>query len=436
MVNVTASGARPIILVLTTVATLFAPLAATAQSVDVDHDGIPDQVEHQLLDRYRPFFAFAKNEDYRPADVAFYIRGAKLLKSGDEGSPTVIDNPQLVASPNLVLAANVVGNDFCSDTGPGAGLQHTCVSNLFLNRRQTNYRINPLEHPPGQSGGDPGRHGAAWADELQQRNIGLYGHVVPVRLNADIVWDCHTRWDALPAPTAQAQLFYKVEYWQFFGYNSQDKALIGDHEGDWTSVQLLIKPATPARILGKRVIAPGSSERIVAVMMYAHGLEFRYDLKAGEAGPMIGEFMELRGPNYGHSVDIALKGSQCDSAALNAQQNVLRLSPDPGSRNFVHPVVYVERGGHESWPTTGWSYYGAQNHNGDGLNFLVATPPNLGEVEAPMTEYATALPILRFNGLWGAFSRYNTPPPGPPLHAQWTYPGDSSIGWLLTHRPY
>lgn len=434
MVGKRAHAAQPFLQIVAA-AIMLTPVAALGQPVDADRDGIPDGVEHQLLERYRPYFAFAKDEDYRPADVAFYIRSAKLLKKGDESSPAVIDNPQLAASPNLVLTANVEGSDYCSDTGPGTGPQHTCISNLFLNRRQTNYRINPLEHPPGQPGGDPGRHGASWTDELQQRNIGLYGHVVPVRLNQDIVWNCHTRWDALPAPNAQAQLFYKVEYWQFFGYNSQDKALIGDHEGDWTSVQLLIRPADPPRIVAGHVV-PGLPERITAVMMYAHGLEFRYDLKPGETGPMIGAFEELRGPSYGHSVDIALKGKQCDGAVLNAQQNVLRLYSEPGSMNFVHPVIYVERGGHESWPTTGWSYYGAQNHNGDGNNFLSATPPNLGEVEAPLSEYPTALPILRFNGLWGAFSRYNTPPPGPPLHAQWTYPGNSSIGWLLTGRPY
>jgi hypothetical protein len=125
-----------------------------------------------------------------------------------------------------------------------------------------------------------------------------------------------------------------------------------------------------------------------------------------------------------------LNGKQCDKSVGNAQNNIIRFAREDGCE-FTHPVVFLERGSHEIWPTTGFSYKGAPKHDGKGPNFLSATPPNLGEVEHPLTEYATALPVLRFNGLWGAYSKLNPPPAGPALHGQWTWPADSSIGWLL-----
>jgi hypothetical protein len=399
-----------------------------ALAQDTDKDGISDVVEHQLLERYRPFFLFAHGEDFNPQDVQFYIKSSNLLKAGDESLSPLITNAQLQSSPDLVLTANIDGKQFCSDTGPGAGAVHTCVSNLFLNRRQTDYRINPLEHPPGATVSNPGRHGQDWPTVERLGNVGLYGHVVPIKL-ASPTWGCDVRWNFVPRP-ANGTLYYKVEYWQFFGYNSDDKPLdIGDHEGDWENVSLLIQPAE----------GDLRGEQIVSVMLYAHGLEFRFDMKGSILAPIVigSGFEEHRGSNYGKEVDIHLGDQQCAKSVANAQNNVLRMRSDPTTGLATHPMVYLERGSHEFWPTEMWSYYGAPKHDGLGTQILTTTPPNLGEVENPMTEYSTPLPILRFNGLWGAYSRSNTPPPSPSLHAQWTWPADSSIAWLLpTTTPY
>lgn len=414
------------VFVLLLFATAFSCTRAFAQ--DTDLDGISDAEEHELLERYRPFFLFAGGENFRPADVKFYLDNSDLLKAGDESLSPLIDNAQLRNSPNLVLTANLEGKQFCSETGPGAGAVHTCVSNLFLNRRQTDYRINPLEHPAGATVSNPGRHGQDWPTVERLGNVGLYGHVVPILL-ATPTWGCDVRWNFVLRP-AKGTLFYKVEYWQFFGYNSADKPFDeGDHEGDWENVALLIRPGVRGSV----------SEKIVSVMMYAHGREFRFDLDGATLAPIvIGSSMsEFRGSNYGKTVDIGWNDQQCSGPVSNAQNNTLRLRTDPVTGFATHPMVYLERGGHEFWPTEKGSYYAAPKHDGLGLQILTSTPPNLGEVENPMTEYQTALPILRFNGLWGAYSRSNTPPPGPPLHAQWTWPAGSSIGWLLpTTSPY
>ena len=98
---------------------------------------------------------------------------------------------------------------------------------------------------------------------------------------------------------------------------------------------------------------------------------------------------------------------------------------------FSHPVVYIENGGHEFYPTEDWNFYLAPSHNGKSHNFLTNTPPNLGEVEATLEETAAAGIILKFNGYWGTWSRKNSPPPGPALHKNWTWPESSKIRWEL-----
>ena len=110
---------------------------------------------------------------------------------------------------------------------------------------------------------------------------------------------------------------------------------------------------------------------------------------------------------------------------------------DPVTGGFTHPVVFVEHGGHEFWPSPFWEFYGAQKHGGDDTSdsYLTATPPNLGEVEHPLSEEPFAVAITQFNGYWGTYSRAlgfsNNPPPGPPMHYAWTYPTNSSIRWQL-----
>lgn len=148
-----------------------------------------------------------------------------------------------------------------------------------------------------------------------------------------------------------------------------------------------------------------------------------------------GAVKELRGSNYNKPVPDLSE----DGAEAAARNHVLRLFRDPVSGEYGHPVVFIEHGGHEFWPSPFWSYTGAQKHGGDDIEpFLTSSAPNLGEVEHPLGETPAALPILQFNGFWGTYSRGlsdlghpNNPPPGPPLHFQWSWPSSSSIRWQL-----
>ena len=56
-----------------------------------------------------------------------------------------------------------------------------------------------------------------------------------------------------------------------------------------------------------------------------------------------------------------------------------------------------------------WQFFG---YNGDDMQhtYPAATPPNPGEVEHPLSETPYSEVIMRYNGLWGAFSRKNFSP--------------------------
>jgi hypothetical protein len=109
-----------------------------------------------------------------------------------------------------------------------------------------------------------------------------------------------------------------------------------------------------------------------------------------------------------------------DDQVAHAQNNVVRILAEKGKTTHDHPVVYVENGSHEFFPTQAWKFYGAPNHNGKGFHYLAATPPNLGEIDHPLSETSMGAVITRYNGYWGTYGFHNTPPQGPPLHSEWT----------------
>jgi hypothetical protein len=189
---------------------------------------------------------------------------------------------------------------------------------------------------------------------------------------------------------------------------------IADHEGDWATIQLLYDPA---------------QERIVKVFHYAHGDEMQFDMATVTNTEIVftswGKYKEYRGPNYGKSFD---------DVGATAQNNTVRFYQDSQTLEYTHPVVYIEYGSHEFWPTQAGSYKGfgtyyAPPHKGDDLNhrYLTEAPLNLGEVEANTMVNATAEIILKYNGIWGTYNRKNWPPAGPPLHTEWTWPANSKI---------
>jgi hypothetical protein len=380
--------------------------------VDNDIDNIDDREEKRLLDKYAPYFYFSKKdggaeEDYRPTDVLNYIRGSRLITGTNEDSdPVEVTNFDMAAHPEALL--------FSIPTSI-----HPTSSSLITHAKPvpTTFHIDPT---------DDVRKGSSWDECKAKRNVGLYGHVVPYN-QSSAQKDVH---DLFMPPN---KTYYKIEYWQFFGYNSANSNPdLADHEGDWTSVQLLYDPH------------PGVGEDpIVTVFHYAHGYEFRFDMSAKTSETTSGTIKEIKGANarFNPDIDIVKLGPNRNFVKSDdfdqTQNNIVRFKQDPETMQFTHPVVYLEYGAHEFYPTQFWKFSQAPNHDGTGYQYFCAVPPNLGEVEHPLPEYEGAAIIMQFNGFWGAFSSQNNEPgPGPSLHAQWTYPASSSIGWMLHNLPY
>jgi len=406
---------------------LSAPYQAAADCGDIrdrDCDGIPDVVEHSLLAHFRPYYRFSRDhgsvETFRPIDVVKYLRLSQVDGTGKESEKILLSNLFLRNNLDALLALQVNDHDrYCSE---GSNHQWRCSSNVMDNFRRTDYHINPDN--------DAGRRGAEWPSVRSFGDIGLYGHVVPVRLASAEAYD---RNHIPSSADSNLPLFYKIEYWQFFGYSSNDQPQdIGDHEGDWDTVQLIVKPANP------RSNTPG---QLMSVLYYAHGKEMRFDMSAATNESAFFEerkVQEYRGVNY----NLPVPDLKDDGAEDKARNYVLQMVKDSDTSDYSHPVVFIEHGSHEFWPSPYWSYSRAQKHTGDDIEFLSAPPPNLGEVEHPLTETSAALFVLRFNGYWGTYSRGfgpqfpNNPPPGPPLHFEWTWPMDSAIRWQLRGIEY
>ena len=67
--------------------TKIPPPSSAPSMVDLDKDGIDDNVEKKLLKRFRPDYKFSydrnSQENYRPTDVIFYIEHSELNKEHD-----------------------------------------------------------------------------------------------------------------------------------------------------------------------------------------------------------------------------------------------------------------------------------------------------------------------------------------------------------------
>lgn len=318
-----------------------------AVDYDKDEDGIPDYVENRLLEKFRPYYKFSMSgplnipanstDEYRPTDALWYIQQSELLKSSNENDDPTISNSTLAGEPRKIILA-----DGSTD--------------ITVHKKSTGYYINPI--------GDVGRNGADWNEVMGRGNVGLYGHVVPIFLKPNEQYDFHKIPNA--ADPAATDSFYKIEYWQFFGFNEGHNGPEGQHEGDWITVQLLYNPRGSV-----------NEDSIESVYYYEHGdLEIKFVMPSSAYSfpnpmpPATQQFIHFRGRNYGNTC-------RYPDLVDNCMNNTIIFAQDMVSKRFTHPVVYIENGGHEPWPTKDGWYIGVANHNGDDMAhaFLTSPPP-------------------------------------------------------------
>lgn len=383
-------------------------------TTDNDHDFLDDKLEDALLEKYSPYFNFSLQdgtEPYRPCDAYWYIQNSLLAFDYENGSvntdncplPEGLDQSCLASDPNCLLTFS--GKNF----SPPDLMQYAGRTNFHL-------------IPSGLA-----KQGNSWDDILSGKNIGLYGHVVPVILNTPA--DYETRKIFPCTGSTNPRLYYKVEYWQYFGYNYDHQHIggrdYGDHEGDWATVQLLVD---------------AQAGTVASLFYYAHGLETRFEFNTSVKADTIqltdgASVIRYNGVNASEypDDDIASGGAGHDSR----NNRTVYLYEAANGFSYTHPFVFIENGSHEFWPTKNEKYgvtkvgkrYFAPFHNGEdhAHSYLTAAPPNLGELEHPLDETPGANVILRYSGFWGCYNVYNSNPPGPTLHTEWTYPFDSKL---------
>ena len=363
-------------------------VTADALTADRDNDGISDVLEEQLLRRYRPFYKFSQDggadEPFRPADAVAELQNAQLEK----------DQSDYDGTTDPLSGCGRAGDHHLD---PPEQL-YTCRTDTSLNvaHGKSSYALNLA---------DARYHGVSFA-EAEANATGLYGHVAPATINGHEA--------------------YKIEYWQFFAFNNQNISVlgddsIGDHEGDWTSVQLWFDR---------------EQHRLAEIRYLVHGRAITFAIPPS-APTCTDCALELHGANYNAKPDNFFT-QQAEYSNNSAEFYI-------DAHKYKHVVVYIEQGAHEFWPGA-WGYarvtfgpfgFSLNPHQGAGPNYLVPAPAdrllNMGEVDAPLTNEGKL--ILPFNGFWGStntkelieFGPSRRSPVGPALHCSWKWPDGSSI---------
>jgi len=341
--------------------------------VDSDNDGVTDLIETQLLRRFRPFYRFSKNngseESNRPADALWFVQRSDLYDHQTEtDNHPVFSKATLATTPSLVLEASTIG-----------------AATVDARSQRTEYYLNLSNE---FRSGEPD-----W-ERIKAEATGLYGHVTRLREDS-----------TKPEMTTG----YKIEYWQFYAFDpvpGQIDCYRGSdsHEGDWEGVELVVEEDLTT---------------IRRVRHLVHSADVVFDLSEGTRVDIGGNMIEFQGKGalrpYTGYIDLNVKGP----AGIGwAQNNLVRFYCDV--EGCTHPVVHIEHGGHASWPTEHWDWPDVASHAGDFQAYLVATPPNLGEIGRPNRDCPSCVLAIEFNGHWGACG--GDPPQGPSLHWSWGTP--------------
>ena len=371
---------------------LAASVPGSPQATDRDGDGIDDVTEELLLRRYRPWLKFSKDGDgndeaHRPADPVAIMRNAQLRQFKGDGDGTT---------------------DPLNGCGRAGDHHLDPASQIFTCRKDTSFLTNFAKTSYALNIADADYAGVSF-DTFKKDATGFFGHVVGDTVNGH------------PA--------YKLEYWGYYGFNNQDIGVpgyrvFGDHEGDWTGVQVWFDR---------------TEQRVAQILYLIHGRRVSFTLTPA-MGKTTGAscFVSVKGPKYNPNPGNLFD----DNERAQYDDNQAELWID--ASGFKHVVVYVENGGHESWPGA-WGHADIDAgpftlahpnpHHGDGTSLLLPVPAgrplNIGEVEKPLTKDGAI--ILQYNGYWGSTNandfgiRVRKSPPGPASHCEWKFPNRGAL---------
>ncbi len=409
----------------------------------------------QVFADYAPLLLYSYDHDsdekYAPIDVLTFIKGSTLQA----------DDKKFVLA-NSALQAPAIVLDPAPSTNPNAGTISAASPML-----PAGLYVSPLPSSVQQ--------GLPWQSILAaQPNPGLYGHAVLLDFknldrsqfettsNAGLLTSLAQRYGCSESnwSTCPAQVL-KIEYWQFFGYShdydGQLDSVIDsstDHTGDWCTVQLYVDASW------WRSGHPDGS--ILAVYHYMHGIQVGFDMSLATqepsrvtvpqrsasdtratyparqfVGPMFGQLVDFpvitHGIQIGPEKSVQIYDAQNNTVQLAGMRTFSAVGRPPrftGGIDYSHPVVYVEWGGHEFWPTPTWGYTGASKHNGTGQYSYFGVEPVDLTVDSGSVPDDVRL-VTSFLGYWGAKGG-GGPPQGPILHCQWYWDPASTDPGLLS----
>lgn len=184
---------------------------------DRDEDGLEDDIEQQLIDRFRPYYLFDHANDKWAASVLWYVTRSKLQYRTVDNTVTppvpynvLIHTPEeLAADPSLVLKATIV-DPFTHET---------VSSNSTVLPNPIGFYIHPY------SSVDAGGQGECV-------DVGCYAHVMPI--------DLPVRRGNYPAIDNTSHKGILIQFCQFFPYNDSQSSWGGDREGDWVYMDIYV----------------------------------------------------------------------------------------------------------------------------------------------------------------------------------------------------
>jgi hypothetical protein len=346
----------------------------------------PTSSEIALVERFRPYFKTSMNgsyiENYRPASWQWFVDRVSFVSGYKSSTPSG-------------CAGNGTADDWPNGQVllDGASLTAQLYSVLATYPYADVRKFLPNDVDPPDEGyamhldQSSSRTGEDWDSVVHQRH-GLYAHV---ELTPD-------------ANLKPEQWMINIEYTIFWAYN---EALCSHHNGDITTLVVVYDPTRdlPVRVTysmhgyALEIFPVGSPE------------DFTYDLLPGrdQAGNALSVFaMRVNIP----STLSYQQGGSAHSPGLS----FVRLAQDPVSRQYTHPVVYVEQGSHEFWPNETGALTAAPQHNGNGFSFLPDNYPVLDTSDNSPDHF-----FLFLNGKFGS------DPHSIMLHRTWFWPEGRQI---------
>jgi hypothetical protein len=171
---------------------------AEASADDFDQDGIDDQHEAYLLDRYAPVVLLNPDEDQLPANVDWFLQHGWLRFHHDSGCSdcAILDNPD---QTTLIQQQHRKKKDFWHGCSHYENWERSWID--FDNNQCFFLQISNSSHYGSSNPAD-------WI---------TYGHVFPNTIGG-----------------------INVQYWFFYSYN--DGLLTQNHEGDWEGMMVELRP--------------------------------------------------------------------------------------------------------------------------------------------------------------------------------------------------